>query len=262
MPLNRAQIQQAVKSLLEEHRDGLRWSDILRRVRESSPDTPGNSVQGATFALFRDDEEIVKVSRGFYRLAKYDAVERQNTMPDTSETTIVEVSRPGQEPAKLREQDFYEPFAEWLRDDLNDVINAVPLGGALFRSKWGTPDVIGVLKPLASDLIKFDAQIVSAEIKIDTAQPVVAFGQAVAYKLFSHKAYVVMPSTMQEPDYDRLVALCGIHGIGLVTFDLDKEDPNFTIRVNAQFSQPDMLFVNEMARQFSDGARKQYNKLF
>lgn len=41
------------------------------------------------------------------------------------------------------------------------------------KSKWGTPDVVGVYKPLASQLIKFDLEIVSAEIKIDPQAPVV-----------------------------------------------------------------------------------------
>jgi len=52
---------------------------------------------------------------------------------------------------------------------------------------------VGIYKPLASNLIKFPIEIVSAEIKIDPQQPVVAFGQAVAYRLFSTKPYIAMP---------------------------------------------------------------------
>ena len=89
------------------------------------------------------------------------------------------------------------------------------------KTKWGTPDVIGVYKPLASNLIKFPLEIVSAEIKIDPQTPVVAFGQAVAYRLFSSKSYVVMPSTLTEEDQSRLDALCMLFGIGFVLFDLD-----------------------------------------
>ncbi len=99
------------------------------------------------------------------------------------------------------------------------------LGGSVLKSKWGTPDVLGVLKPRTQDLLKFEPQIVSAEVKIDPGQPVVAFGQAVAYRLFSHKSYIVVPNTTSEDDLSRLKALCSIHGVGLVTFTLDKDAP-------------------------------------
>jgi hypothetical protein len=110
----------------------------------------------------------------------------------------------------------------------------VELGGAGFKSKWATPDVIGVYKPLAKNHIKFDIEIVSAEVKIDQQAPVVAFGQAVAYRLFSSKTYIAMPKTMTEEDKDRLESLCMLFGVGLVPFDLDKDNPRFEIRMRAQ----------------------------
>ena len=94
------------------------------------------------------------------------------------------------------------------------------------QKKWGTPDVVGVYKPLASHRIKFDIELISAEIKIDPLQPVVAFGQAAAYRLLSAKSYVVMPESISEEDYSRLEALCILFGIGLVLFKLDVEDPD------------------------------------
>ena len=78
---------------------------------------------------------------------------------------------------KLKEEHFYEPFAEYLKNDLDEVTEVASLGGAGLKGKWGTPDVIGVYKPLASNLIKFPLEIVAAEIKIDPQTPVVAFGQ-------------------------------------------------------------------------------------
>ena len=95
---------------------------------------------------------------------------------------------------KIKEIDFYEPFAEWLKNDLDEVNTAISLGGAGLKSKWGTPDVVGIYKPLASNLIKFPIEIISAEIKIDPQAPVVAFGQAIAYRLFSTKTYIAMPA--------------------------------------------------------------------
>lgn len=117
------------------------------------------------------------------------------------------------------------------RDDMQ--LSKVQIPPTLLKQKWGTPDVIGVLRPQAQDIIKFESQIISAEIKIDSAQPVVAFGQAVAYRLFSHKSFIAVPKTTGEDDLARVKALCSTHGVGLVTFTLDKEAPDFVTLVPA-----------------------------
>lgn len=70
---------------------------------------------------------------------------------------------------KIKESEFYEPFAEWLMNDLDEVTEVASLGCAGLKSKWETPDVVGIYNPLASNLIKFPIEIVSAEIKIDPA---------------------------------------------------------------------------------------------
>jgi hypothetical protein len=146
---------------------------------------------------------------------------------------------------KIKESDFYAPFAEWLKDDLGEVTAVEPLGGAGLKTKWGTPDVLGTYKPRASDRIKFPIEIVAAEIKIDPQAPVVAFGQAVAYRLFATKTYIAMPTTLTAEDQDRLEALCALFGVGLALFELNKDTPAFSIRMRAQRFFPDMSFVNE-----------------
>jgi hypothetical protein len=130
------------------------------------------------------------------------------------------------------------------------------------RSKWGTPDVVGIYKPLASDLVKFPIEIVSAEIKIDPQAPVVAFGQSAAYRLFSTKTYIAMPKTLAEQDQDRLESLCILFGGGLVLFDLDKDAPEFSIRVRAQRFYPDMFYVNEFAERLKLHDSEVFEKLF
>ena len=40
---------------------------------------------------------------------------------------------------KVRESDFYQPFADWLKNDLEEVTDVAPLGGADLKGKWGTP---------------------------------------------------------------------------------------------------------------------------
>ena len=128
--------------------------------------------------------------------------------------------------------------------------------------KWRTYIQIGTMNGGTSllpsrrsgSVIDFPIEIVSAEIKIDPQSPVVAFGQAISYRLFSTKTYIAMPTTLTEEDQSRLESLCMLFGIGLVLFQLNKDAPQFSIRVRAQRFLPDMFYANEFADRL-----KQYN---
>lgn len=238
--LNRQQIRNLALQIVAANPGGIRHSELLKQIHDQASETPFNSIRGAVWnldAVF--PAKITKPSRGLFRSA--DAPESVDVEEATEAT--VELTPRG----KISESDFYEPFAEWLKTDLDEVTTVAPLGGAGLGGKWGTPDVVGAYKPLASHLIKFPLEIVSAEIKIDKAAPVVAFGQAIAYRLFSTKTYIVVPTTLTEVDQSRLEALCMLFGVGLVLFDLDPSNPNFSIRVRAQRFSPDMFYVNAFA---------------
>jgi hypothetical protein len=71
-----------------------------------------------------------------------------------------------------------------------------------------------------------------------------------------------MPATIGKADLDRLTALCSLYGIGLVTFDQNIEEPNYNVKVTAQAVQPDMYYVNEMARLFSTKDPKRFRSIF
>jgi hypothetical protein len=101
---------------------------------------------------------------------------------------------------KIREEDFYDAFGDWLINELEECTKATSLGGNRFKDKWGTPDVIGVREAKRSDIIKPPTEIISAEIKLDPANLITAFGQACSYKLFSHKSYIVVPNNSSEDD--------------------------------------------------------------
>jgi hypothetical protein len=58
---------------------------------------------------------------------------------------------------------------------------------------------------------------------------------------------MAMPTSLTAEDQSRLEALCMLFGVGLVLFDLDLKNPNFSIRVRAQRFSPDMFYVNEFA---------------
>ena len=237
---------------------------MLRQVYADDPDTPYNSVHGAIHALLTTSREIAKVAPGIYQLVKYQEAQSDAAVAEerAGAAEIVEIESPSHETVRLNETDFYESFARWLIEVAEEANEAVALGGSLLRGKWGTPDVIGVLKPRVHDILKFEPQIVTAEIKIDPTQPVVAFGQAVAYRLFSHKSYIVLPNTTGEDDLARLKALCTIHGVGLVTFTLDKRAPDYTTVVLPAQASPDMFYANQMLRRLLEADLNLFNKLF
>jgi hypothetical protein len=245
------QIRERARKIVAESPGGIRYGELLKRILAESPETPSNTIQGSIWNLAEMfPAEITKPSRGLFK-------------PTGSTEEVAEPEEARRVPGtRIREVDFYEPFAEWLKNDLDEVTVSASLGGAGLKTKWGTPDVVGIYKPLASNLIKFPLEVVSAEIKIDPGQPVVAFGQATAYRLFSAKSYVVMPRSMSEEDFSRMEALAMLFGIGLVVFDLDPAAPNFEIRVRAQRFLPDMFYVNEFADRLRQHNATMFEELF
>lgn len=242
-------IRALARTLVSQNQGGIRYSTLVHQIKANNPETPLNTINGAVWDLAkRFPSEISKPSRGLF-------------VP----LPLPNVSAPapaGTLPTKLKEEDFYQPFADWLKRELDEATIAISLGGAGLQKKWGTPDVVGVYKPLASDRIKFSPEIISAEIKVDPQAPVVAFGQAVAYRLFSAKSYVVMPDSLSEEDKSRIEALCMLFGIGLVLFETNIDNPNFQIRVRAQRFSPDMFYVNEFAENVHRLYPDVFNDLF
>jgi hypothetical protein len=245
------QIQDLALDVVKSQPGGIRYSELVGSIHTGNPETPKNTIHGAVWNLVgRFPDRISKPSRGLF-------------VPITLSPSGAPIAPvPPTVPIRAREEDFYEPFAEWLKNELDEATVAISLGGAGMQKKWGTPDVVGVYKPLASHRIKFDVELISAEIKVDPLQPVVAFGQAAAYRLFSAKSYVVMPDTISEEDYSRLEALCILFGIGLVLFSLDVDNPEFRIRVRAQRYSPDMFYVNEFAERIFQLDADLFNELF
>jgi len=249
--LSTHQIRDQARKIVASSKGGIRYGDLIEQILSSDPETPKNTIHGSIWDLhIRFPQEISKPSRGLFV-----------PMSSTPGGSIAP-AEPEEEPAAFKESDFYESFADWLKNDLDEVTDAASLGGAAMGKKWGTPDVVGVYKPLASNLIRFPIEIVSAEIKTDQGQPVVAFGQAIAYRLFSTKTYIVMPVSMTVADLSRLEALCMLFGVGLVLFVLDIKNPAFQIRVRAQKFTPDMFYVNEFAERLKEFDVDKFEHLF
>ena len=150
-------------------------------------------------------------------------------------------------------KDFYARFAEYLTEDLEECTKCIPLGGCTFQDKWGTPDVIGIRKARESDIVKLPTEIITAEIKLETRNLITAFGQACSYRLFSHRCYLVVPRSSPTEDLARLESLCIALGLGLVLFDSTApSSPNFSIRVRAARTEPDMFYVNRNLKMVED----------
>lgn len=227
--------------LLAEAPQGMRYREALRKLSEALPEIPSNKIHGAMHNIETNVPEITKPAPGLFLLAKF---KEQKT------TTTPEQQGPK---SKTCEEDFYAPFADYLVNELEECTKAIPIGGNRFKDKWGTPDVVGVMKKRPSDILAFPEEIVSGEVKADDAGLITAFGQACSYKLFSHKSYIAIPQSAREEDISRLDSLCMIFGIGLILFDAtNPKDPDFQIRTRALKQDPDMFYVNKVLKDIAD----------
>jgi len=223
--------------------DGVRYTEFVRLVHDALPHIPKNTVHGNLWNLdVKLPDQVFKPARGHWQHVKFrDAAqpEQPKEIPPIRE--------------KIVEKAFYEPFASWLVNELEECTKAITVGGNAFKDKWGTPDVIGIREPRKSDIIKFPTEIISAEIKLDSAGLITAFGQSCAYRLFSHKSYIVVPADSPEDDIARLDTLARIFGVGLILFNAaDPKAPNFDIRVRAAKHEPDMFYVNRCMKLIED----------
>jgi len=223
--------------LLKDNPDGLRYSELVKFISENDEKLNRNTINGSIWNLDSQfPEKVYKPSRGLFRLIEFKD-------PETDE--LRKEVQP-KEAKKIKEEDFYEPFSNWLQNDIEDVTHSIPLGGNRFKDKWGTPDVIGKKESKRSDIIQAPVEIVSAEIKTETNQLITAFGQACAYKLFSHKCYLVIPKQSSQDEVARLDSLCQLFGIGLVLFNVENPNtPDFIIRVRPNKHEPDFFYTNK-----------------
>lgn len=211
------------REILTANPEGLPAHELLTEIARALPDVSKNTIRGYLSLWGRESKEVTRPKNFFYQLKFTTAGSR---IPRSADETA-----------------FYEPFARFLENE-KECTRAVPLGGNIFRDKWGTPDVIGYREAARDHIYKPPLEVVAAEVKADDRDLVTAFGQTCAYKIFSHRAYVVVPRPTTE-DAERLKALCMILGIGLVFHSGKNETPAFEIVIRAQKHEPDMEYVNK-----------------
>lgn len=234
------------REIVMEHPDGIRQKELLDKLEAQTEFTgvDRGTLQNHIWNLQEKyPKEISRPFRGIFSpIVSY----KQNSSSIPPKTS--------------NEKNFYKPFAKWFREQ-GEADFACELGGAYQKRKWTNPDVIGVCRGDEDDPIKYQPELISVEIKNDLQNPMEAFGQAVAYRLFSHKTYVVLPTPKPE-DSQRLISLCLIFGIGLVFFDPDLKAPSFNFQVRAQRFDPDMFYVNDFLKGLKDSEPRKYRDLF
>jgi hypothetical protein len=250
-------VNQKIKAMaldfLDAHPSGMKTGELNKLILAKDASLKTKAVEWAVWDLSKDSSKVRKPARGILTLAKYTS----SLLPPDGEASVPMSSK--------KEAAFYGPFAEWLVGAGDEATEAVAIGGAVFKAKWATPDVVGVYKSKPSDPIKFLPELISAEIKIDSTQSIIAFGQAISYRLFSHKTILAMPSDIEKLGEDpaRLKSLCDLFGIGYVQFDKDNPgEPNFRFVVPPRRFEPDMFYVNSFARRLLDANPKHFDKLF
>jgi hypothetical protein len=250
LPVDRGRARQPAKEsviakaqeLIDASPQGKRYSELQRELEASFPHLRPKTI-GAAISDFRLrlPKAYYMPVRGLYRNVRFNPAIK-DFPPDRAKT-------PKDAAIKINEAVFYDLFSDWLVNGLEEATKAIPLGGRLFKDKWGTPDVIGVREAKRSEIIKFPTEIISAEIKLDVAELITAFGQCCSFKLFSHKSYLVVPSCASEEDIDRLESLAQIFGIGLVTFNRDDpKNPEFRTLARASRAEPEMFYANKYIR--------------
>ncbi len=224
-------IREVALRIIRENPNGIRYSELRRQIQQTDSSFKLNTVTGTLYDLDVRISSVEKPSRGLYRIIS----------GDKDAPVVYPLG-----PTAVPEEKFYASFADWLKNDVEDVTKAIPLGGSRFKDKWGTPDVIGKRDSRASDIVKPPMEIVSAEIKTNTNHLITAFGQACAYCLFSHRSYLVVPARASKDDLSRLDSLCQVFGLGFVLFHADQpDDPRFEIRVRPRKQDPDIYYTNK-----------------
>jgi hypothetical protein len=235
------QIRDCAFELLKEKPEGLRFSQLIAQIHQKNSAFKTNTINGSIWDLeIQRPDRVYKPARGLYRLVEFRDTKTDELKPELVAKTVKIIA----------EEHFYKPFTDWLTNEMEECTKAIALGGNKFKDKWGTPDVVGKRESRRSDIIHGPCEIVAAEIKLDMAQLVTAFGQACAYCLFAHKSYLVIPANAPQDEIDRIDSLCQVFGIGLVLFNSNNaEDPDFQIRVRPQKHDPDMFYVNKYMKQ-------------
>ena len=65
-------IHTIIFSLLEQHPEGLRWTELLRKIEQADPNLHTKTINGCVWKITeRYPHKVYKPSKGVFRLRKY-----------------------------------------------------------------------------------------------------------------------------------------------------------------------------------------------
>ena len=242
MSIKNTVIQTAL-AILGENPEGVGYSELCNLLAEKLPGVNSSNFNLHVYHLPETHgDEVYKPERGKYRLRKFAQEDEQRGSPDMEPVSSGE--------REQRERRLYPMVADFLRG-IDECTSAIPFGGNHFGGKNNTPDVIGIMQQGIGQVLDFPIEVISAEVKYNAADAITGFGQACAYRLFSHKSYLVVPDNESE-EMGRVESLCNLFGIGLIVFKETSETsngdqsenrpPEFTVKTRAIKHSPDMFY--------------------
>ncbi|HEY5125347.1 MAG TPA: hypothetical protein VIK14_16575 [Ignavibacteria bacterium] len=262
---NYQKIKNKATEILKRKPVSLGFTELTKAVDKELPGISSYAVI-STWHPDKINDKVFKPKRGLF---KYNFGKDDKFFTDEEEDTDFIPNEPDKKEItkknkKFIEKDFYIPIAEYLKK-LGDCDKAESLGGSSDKKKkWYTPDVLGIRKSDITANIKFEPEIVSVEVKIDTSDAIKAFGQAISYRLFSAKVYLFEPhSFIDKPEFKRIESLCLLFGIGLILFnDKSNRKPDWEIRARAQRAIPDLTWSNKFLDKMRETNHDIWKKLF
>ena len=119
------QIRERAFELLKAKPEGLRYGQLATLIQQSNLNFNRNTIGGSIWDLDAQfPDKVYKPSRGLFRL-----VEFKDAKTDQLKQELVTKA-----PKKLKEEDFYKSFADWLVNDMEECTKAIPLGGICSRT--------------------------------------------------------------------------------------------------------------------------------
>lgn len=239
---------------LKKNSDGMVHSHLIEAVLVRNPKINQHTVVRAVVDLPKDHPDAVVKGEGWgapYRLKKI--VDREAAEEDAEEDAA--------QGTQTRERSYYKPFRNWLLSEEKCQMAAatgdVRKGK---RGKWMIPDVVGKRDRELIPNLTLLPEITSVEIKYGVTwnELIQGFGQACAFKTFSHKTYLVVPQQI-KPDYRRLLDhLCELFHVGFVVYDSEvkPEAVTFTEVLRPQPHEPDhdeLKKINDVAEWKNNG---------
>src|SRR5688572_7333570 len=113
------QIVDTAIQLLSNQPNGLRFSELHKEIEKLGINK--NSIPGVLVKLDSISDKIYKPSKGLFKHILY-----------KEDEVIVDVIP---KTKSLKESDFYEPFANWIINEMEECTKAIALGGAKFGGK-------------------------------------------------------------------------------------------------------------------------------